>query len=101
MLDFLQGWILYPISETIHALQGILAGYLGARSIYKSQTSDAICALLITLAFAIYEITEQWKIDDSAYQDFENFWVTAVGTGLIYFLIIFISKKVKNDQTKH
>ena len=101
MLDFLQGWILYPVAEAIHALQGVLTGYLAARSIHKRQTSDAVCALLIMLAFAIYEITEQWKINDAAYQDFENFWITTIGTGLIYFVVIFISKKLKNDQIKH
>ena len=83
--DFLQGWILYPASEAIHALQGILCGYLAGRSILKKEVSDALCAILVTIAFAIYEITEQWSIGDKAYQDFQNFWVVAVVTGLIYF----------------
>ena len=85
--DFLQGWILYPMSEAIHALQGVLAGYLAGRSILKKEISDAACAILVTIAFAIYEGYEQWKIGDNAYQDFQNFWVVAVITGLIYFIV--------------
>lgn len=84
MFDFLQGWAIYPFSEAVHALQGVLAGYLAARAIFKKEISDAIVALLVTIAFAIYEITEQWSISDRAYEDFENFWLTAVATGIIY-----------------
>ena len=39
----------------------------------------------LLIGFAIYEITEQWSIGDAAYLDFENFWVFAVFTGLIYY----------------
>ena len=85
--DFLQGWIIYPLSEAVHALQGVLTGFLATRGIIHREISDAIIALLLTAGFAIYEITEQWKIGDAAYQDFENFWLTAVVTGLIYVVI--------------
>ena len=91
--SFLHGWIIYPFSEAVHSLQGILCGYLGARAIFKKEVSDAICALLIAIAFAIYEITEQWKINDSAYLDWENFWLSAVGTGLLYTVIHFWRRK--------
>ena len=92
MFEFLHGWILYPFSELSHALQGVLAGYLASRAILKKEVSDALCAILVTIAFATYEITEKWQINDNASADFENFWVTAMATGLIYFGIRFGSK---------
>ena len=92
MFEFLHGWIIYPFAEISHALQGVLAGYLASRAILKKEISDALCAILITIAFGTYEITEQWKINDSAYQDFENYWLSAMATGLIYFGIRFGSK---------
>ena len=85
MFEFLHGWIIYPFAEASHALQGVLAGYLASRAILKKEVSDALCAILITMAFCIYEITEQWKINDSAYQDIENYWLSAIATGIIYF----------------
>ena len=85
--DFLEGWLIYPFSEAVHAGQGILCGWLGSRSICKKEVSDAIIAFLLMVGFAIYEITEQWKIDDAAYKDYENFWLVAVFTGLIYAAI--------------
>ena len=86
MIDFsfLSGWILYPLAELSHALQGILAGWLGSRAIIKKEVSDAIIALLVTIAFATYEGFERWRIQDNADQDLENFWVICVITGLIY-----------------
>lgn len=86
-LDFLSGWILYPFSEVVHALQGVLCGFLGTRAIFKKEISDAIVAFILLTGFAIYEITEQWKVNDNAYQDFENFWLTAVATGIVYSII--------------
>ena len=87
MLDFLNQFILYPFSEVVHSLQGLLAGYLASRAIIKKEVSDAICALLITLAFAIYETLEMVRIEDHGDQDFEVFWSTAIFTGLIYLVI--------------
>lgn len=89
MFDFLQGYLLYPASEIIHALQGVLVGYLGARAIFKKEVSDSIIALLVTIAFATYEGFERWRILDNADQDLENFWLSAVGTGLLYTMIHF------------
>ena len=86
-LDFLAGWLSYAISELSHGWQGALCGFLGTRAIFKREISDAIISLLLMIGFAIYEITEQWKINDAAYLDFENFWVFAVFTGLIYTVI--------------
>lgn len=87
MFGFLEGWILYPASELIHALQGVLAGWLGCRAIIKKEPSDAICALVVTVAFAIYEGFEMIRIHDKGDQDFQNFWVVAVATGILYGLI--------------
>ena len=84
-MEWIHGWLIYPFSEIVHALQGVLAGYLGSRAIIKKEVSDAICALIVTLAFAIYEITEQWSIGDEAYADFQNYWIATIATGLIYF----------------
>ena len=92
MFEFLQGWIIYPFSELSHASQGILVGVLGARSILHKEVSDVLCALLITIAFATYEITEKWQINDNASADFENFWVSAMATGLIYTGVHFTNK---------
>lgn len=83
MLEFLHTFLLYPASEVIHSLQGVLAGWLGFRAIEKKEPSDAICSLLVTIAFATYEGFERWRIGDAADQDLEVFWVTAVITGLI------------------
>ena len=87
MFEFLKTFIYYPFAAISHALQGVLVGYLAARAIFKKEISDALCALLITIAFAVYEITEQWKENDSAYVDFEVMWVTAMFTGLIYTVV--------------
>ena len=87
MFEFLKTFIYYPAAATIHALQGVFVGYLAARAIFKKEVSDALCALLILIAFAIYEIAEQWKKGDSAYLDFEAMWFTAVITGLIYTVV--------------
>ena len=86
MIDFsfLIGWIKYPLAELVHVLQGALAGWLGCRAIIKKEPSDAICALIVTLGFAIYEVTEKWQIGDDASSDIENFWVICVLTGLVY-----------------
>ena len=95
-LSFLAGWIQYPISETAHFLQGVLTGWLGTRAIFKKEVSDAIVAFLIFSAFSVYEITEQWKVNDSAYQDFENFWVAAMITGIFYTILYFFDRWRKN-----
>ena len=87
MFEFLQGWLIYPASELIHALQGVLAGWLGCRAIIRKEPSDAICALLVTVAFAIYETLEMVRISDHGDQDFQNFWVVAVATGILYGVI--------------
>ena len=83
MFSFLHGWIIYPFAELSHALQGVLCGFLASRAIIKKEPSDALLAILITISFAIYEIREEWKINDSAYQDFENYWLSAMFTGLV------------------
>ena len=67
--------------------KAIACGWLGTRAILKKEISDSIVALLLLSGFAIYEITEQWSIGDKAYQDFENFWLTAVATGIVYTII--------------
>lgn len=95
MLDFLQGWLIYPFSEAVHALQGVLVGWLAARAIFKKETSDALVALLVMGGFCVYEITEQWKINDSAYQDIENFWLSAIAIGIL-FSIWHLWKRRKN-----
>lgn len=89
MIDFsfLSGWIIYPLAELSHALQGVLAGWLGSRAIIKKEVSDAIVALLVTIAFSTYEITEKWQINDNASADIENFWVVCVITGILYTII--------------
>ena len=86
-LSFLVGWAKYPISETFHFLQGVLCGWLGARAIFRREVSDALVSMLIAFCFATYEITEQWKVNDSAYEDFENFLVAALATGCIYAIL--------------
>ena len=100
MFKFLEGWVLYPFSELSHAMQGILCGWLGARSIIHKENSDALCAILITIAFAIYEITEKWQINDNASADFENYWVSAMATGLLYVGLHFINKWRKRSIEK-
>ena len=87
MFDFLKTFIYYPTAATFHALQGVLVGWLGARAILNKEVSDSIVALLVTVAFLAYEISEQWKIDDSAYLDIEFMWTAAVFTGIIYTVI--------------
>ena len=87
MFEFLKTFIYYPFAAISHALQGVLVGYLAARAIFKKEVSDALIALLITIAFAVYEITEEQDVHDHAYVDFETMWVTAMATGLIYTII--------------
>ena len=87
MFDFLKTFIYYPLAASSHALQGVLVGWLGARAIIKKEVSDAITALLIAIAFFSYEITEQWKVNDSAYLDIEAMWATAMLAGAIYAVI--------------
>ena len=87
MFEFLKTFIDYPNAEIIHALQGVLAGYLATRGIFKKEISDPLCALFILIGFAIYEGYERWRINDKADQDFEVFWVAAILTGLIYTVV--------------
>ena len=94
-LDFLQGWIIYPFAEFAHAIQGLAVGMLSSRAIISKNESDAIVALLWTVAFLSYEISEQWKINDSAFQDIENFYLAAVASGILYALFHF-RKHIKN-----
>ena len=89
MFDFLTQFLRYPDAEIIHALQGVLAGYLATRAIFKKEISDVLVALVITLGFAIYEGYERWRILDNADQDFEVFWVAAMVTGLVYTAVHF------------
>ena len=92
MFEFLRGWLIYPFAEISHSLQGVLCGFLAARAILKKEVSDALCAILITISFAIYEGYERWRIGDNADQDFENYWISAVACGLLYTGLHFINK---------
>lgn len=87
--DFLKGWIFYPFAEFAHAIQGLAVGMLAARAIISKNTSDAVISLLWTVAFLAYEISEQWKINDAAYQDIENFYLAAVASGILYTIFHF------------
>lgn len=98
MFGFLEGWLIYPVSELVHALQGVLAGWLGSRAIIKKEVSDALCALLVTIAFATYETLEMVRIHDHGDQDFQNFWIVCVATGLIYAGIHLWRSRRKNGS---
>ena len=89
LLDFFKDFLLYPVAETIHWLQGIITGWCAAHGMWKKVPSSAITALLIAIVFISYEITEQWKVNDNAYRDIENYWVMAVITGIIYTILHF------------
>ena len=89
MFEFLQTFIYYPAAAIVHGLQGALVGILGSRAIIHKEISDAIIALLISLSFFAYEITEQWKINDAAYLDIEVMWMMALLTAGIYAVIHF------------
>ena len=86
-LSFLSGWRDYPIAEFFHGAQGVLAGWLGTRAIFKKEPSDALIALWIMLAFGIYEGYEMARIHDHGDQDFQNFLLFAMTTGIIYMII--------------
>lgn len=84
MLDFLSDWFRYPFAETVHWAQGVITGWCAAHGLWKKEPSSALVAILIAIGFIAYEITEQWKVNDNAYRDIENYWLLAMLTGIIY-----------------
>ena len=97
MFEFAKTFIYYPVAASFHALQGIIIGWLGVRAIISREISDSLTALVILVAFLAYEITEQWKINDSAYLDIEFMWTSAMITGVIYGAIHLWRTKCKKN----
>ena len=95
LLNFLTDFVKYPAAEIIHWLQGIITGWCAAHGLWKKVSSSAIVALVITISFISYEVTEQWKVDDSAYRDIENYWLMAMLTGIFYTIYHFVDKRSK------
>ena len=85
--ELITSWIKYPFSETVHCLQGVLTGWLATRAIFHREISDILVAILIATSFISYETLERWRIGDNADIDVMNFWIAAMATGFIYWII--------------
>ena len=77
----------FPGAETIHLLQGAVAGWLLASGYLANRTARIVLALALMKGFAIYEGYERWVIGDRADIDFQVFlimmWLTASVTLVI------------------
>lgn len=67
----------FPGAESIHGLQGAVAGYLLMTGVVKSKTAHVLTAMTLVVAFAIYEGFERWRIGDAADVDFQVALITA------------------------
>ena len=83
MTELISQFTKFPLAETIHLLQGAIAGILVARGYHAKAAADMLAALLIMVGFAIYEGFERWRINDNADIDFQVFlivmWIAGLG----------------------
>ena len=84
MSDLINQIISYPVSETIHSLQGIIAGWLLCHGLLRDKTSYVLGAFVVAFCFIAYEGLEQARIGDQGDSDVMMFWTATVITALIY-----------------
>lgn len=87
----------FPGAESIHLLQGVVAGFLLARGYLKQCITHVAIAVTLLVGFAIYEGYERWRIGDNADTDFQVFLITMWLTSLLTLGIAVIRWK-KNDE---
>lgn len=74
--DIILAFTKFPGAESIHLLQGVVAGCLLAVGYLKRELAYVGIALTLLAGFAIYEGYERWRIGDNADTDFQVFLIT-------------------------
>ena len=87
MNDLITQIINYPLAETIHSFQGIIAGWLLCHGLLRDKTSYVLGAFVVAYCFIAYEDTEMARIHDQGDSDIMVFWGTAMVTALFYDII--------------
>lgn len=94
--DIITSWTDFPLAETIHSLQGVIAGILLACAYIRREKLESVVytliAMWILIAFDRYEETEQSGIGDKGWVDLKVFLVIAYISG---FLTVAIYKTRK------
>ena len=88
----------FPGAESIHLLQGVVAGFLLARAYLKRNIANAIIALTLLVGFAIYEGYERWRIGDNADTDFQVFLITMWLTSSLTLMVACIRMYLNGDE---
>ena len=66
----------FPGAESIHLLQGVVAGFLLANGYIRDSVARVCIALTLLAGFAIYEGYEMFRIKDEGDIDFQVFLIT-------------------------
>ena len=88
----------FPAAESIHLLQGAVAGYLLLTGVVKAKVAHVLTAMTIVVAFAIYEGYERWRIGDEADVDFQVALITAWLSAVITLVIHLVREHLKGEK---
>ena len=88
----------FPGAESIHLLQGVVAGFLLARAYLKQNIANVGIALTLLAGFAIYEGYERWRIGDNADTDFQVFLITMWLTATITLAVHLLRSVMRGDK---
>ena len=90
----------FPGAESIHLLQGAVAGWLLVRGYLKKCLVRVSIAVVIIIAFAIYETLERWRINDPGDVDFQVALIAAWLTSMITLAYAMIREWLKERGEK-
>ena len=80
----------FPGAESIHLIQGVIAGILLTQGYIHKCIARVGIALFVMVAFAVYEGYERWRIQDNADVDFQvmliTAWISAIITLAFYIV---------------
>ena len=78
----------FPGAESIHLLQGVVAGWLLVSAVIDESLARATAALVILLGFCAYELAEMWRVSDNGDLDIQVFliamWLSAMVSLVVY-----------------
>ena len=85
----------FPGAESLHMLQGAVAGYLLVQGYLKDSVARVSIALTILVGFIAYETLEQWRIGDNGDLDTQAALISMWICGIITLAISLIRKAQK------
>ena len=91
----------FPGAETVHLLQGAVAGFLMVNGYIHQSVARVLIAFVIMTGFAIYEICERWRIGDEADIDFAVFLVTMWASMMITLAVYLIRLCRQPPKDRH